>query len=204
MAKDPALLFYPADFIIGTSFFSMSERGQYILILCHMHQVGGHMDIQEIKAVCPDVTEKVMKKFMKGLDGRYYNERLLTEIEKRQRFTKSRIKNLMGSHTDSHMEAHMENENENRNVIKKDDSRFVPPTIDEVRAYFSEKGYPAVEADKFWHRNEAGGWKVGKNRMQKWKSAAATWMLNVKEWSKDKQTTRREATVRKLQQVRYE
>ena len=115
MAKDPAFLFYSADFLIGTSFFTREEVGDYIRVLCHMHQVGGHMGAKDIRQVAPDVSEKVIKKFKKDENGLYYNERLLTELLKRQAFTESRLKNLNKGHVVSHMDAHMENENDNDN-----------------------------------------------------------------------------------------
>ena len=55
--------------------------------------------------------------------------------------------------------------------------RFVPPTIDEVRAYFHEKGCTvSTEPQRFFDYYESNGWKVGKNKMQKWKNAASGWI----------------------------
>lgn len=34
MAKALTVLFYTSDFLSGTSFFTMEERGQYITLLC--------------------------------------------------------------------------------------------------------------------------------------------------------------------------
>ena len=48
------------------------------------------------------------------------------------------------------------------------------PTLEEVRAYISEKGYP-VDAERFYSYYESNGWKVGKNPMKNWKAAVATW-----------------------------
>jgi len=52
--------------------------------------------------------------------------------------------------------------------------RFIPPTIDEVRAYCAEKGY-TVDADRFVDYYTSNGWKVGKNPMKDWKAAVRTW-----------------------------
>lgn len=57
---------------------------------------------------------------------------------------------------------------------KKKTTRFVPPTIEEVRAYIQEKGYD-VDAEKWWHFYNAKNWMVGKNKMSRWRSAVTTW-----------------------------
>lgn len=67
-------------------------------------------------------------------------------------------------------------------------TRFSPPTVEQVRAYFRERGVsPAdaqTEADKFVDRYEANGWIVGKTKMKDWKAAARNWLRNRKEWGK--------------------
>ena len=65
-------------------------------------------------------------------------------------------------------------------------TRFSPPTVEQVRAYFRECGVPPAdaqtEADKFVDRYEANGWIVGKTKMKDWKAAARNWLRNRKEW----------------------
>lgn len=48
------------------------------------------------------------------------------------------------------------------------------PTLDEIQAFISEKGYD-VDANTFFSFYESNGWKVGKNAMKNWKAAIATW-----------------------------
>lgn len=66
-------------------------------------------------------------------------------------------------------------------------SRFIPPTVDEVRAYCIEKGY-ALDADRFVDFYTSNGWKVGRNPMKDWRAAVRTWsgkeQLNGKTESK--------------------
>ena len=40
MAKDPAFLFYPSDFLTGTMFMTDEQVGKYIRLLCAQHQKG--------------------------------------------------------------------------------------------------------------------------------------------------------------------
>lgn len=59
-----------------------------------------------------------------------------------------------------------------------------PGSVNEVIEYFIEKGMGAVSAkklgNKFWNYYESNGWKVGKNKMVKWKGAAG----NAVNWDK--------------------
>lgn len=53
-------------------------------------------------------------------------------------------------------------------------TRFVPPTIEEVREYCRERS-KGVDADKWHNYYAANGWKVGRNSMKDWKAAVRTW-----------------------------
>ena len=56
--------------------------------------------------------------------------------------------------------------------------RFVPPTVEEVRAYCLERGN-LVDAQRFVDHYTANGWKIGgKSAMKDWKAAVRTWEHN--------------------------
>ncbi len=57
--------------------------------------------------------------------------------------------------------------------------RFVPPTVEEIQAYVTEKSMN-VDAEKFWNFYESKGWLVGKSPMKSWKAACGTWNLKDK------------------------
>lgn len=52
--------------------------------------------------------------------------------------------------------------------------RFIPPTIEEVRAYCKER-QNNVEPSRFVDHYEAKGWMIGKNKMKDWKACVRTW-----------------------------
>lgn len=82
MAKDPAVLFYTADFIVGTITMNHEQRGKYITLLCLQHQKG-HLTESEMRNVCGEYDEAVYSKFVVDEEGLYYNERMDTEVMKR-------------------------------------------------------------------------------------------------------------------------
>lgn len=56
-------------------------------------------------------------------------------------------------------------------------TRFVKPTVEEIKAYCRER-MNFVEPQKFFDYYESNGWKVGKNPMKDWKAAVRTWEKN--------------------------
>jgi len=81
--KDPAILFYPDLFLTGTRFFTWEQKGKYIDLLLLAHQHGGILEKEDFhEIVCND--KKLLKKFKECDDG-FYNERLLFEMNKRNK-----------------------------------------------------------------------------------------------------------------------
>lgn len=64
--------------------------------------------------------------------------------------------------------------NSNREGGKKTQTKFIPPTLEEVIAHCKEKGY-SLNAEKFFNHYTTVGWMVGRNKMKNWKSALAKW-----------------------------
>lgn len=128
MSKDPAFLFYSADFLVGVSDLTMAERGQYITLLCLQH-TKGHLSRKNIEIAIGSVSEDVLAKFSIDENGCYYNERLEQEVLKRKAYSESRRKNglkkwenayateseCICNELQEHMDMHMENENINVN-----------------------------------------------------------------------------------------
>lgn len=127
MAKDPAFLFYPNDYIGGTMGMTFEEKGAYVeLLMLQFNR--GHMTSHMIGQTVGQLWENIKCKFRVDDDGLFYNARLDDEVEKRKNFVKSRHNNISGknqhsksdghtsSHMDGHMTSHMENENVNRDI----------------------------------------------------------------------------------------
>lgn len=92
MSKDPAFLFYSADFLVGVMDLTDEETGQYIKLICLQHQKG-RLKKESIYRMFPNVSEFVLAKFEIDENGLYYNPRVEEEIEKRERFVESRQEN---------------------------------------------------------------------------------------------------------------
>lgn len=58
---------------------------------------------------------------------------------------------------------------------RKNSQRFIPPAIEEIKAYCKEKGLHNVNAEEFFYFYSSKDWMVGKNKMKNWKSAVSGW-----------------------------
>ena len=125
MAKDPAFLFYPGDWLGGTMGMTFEEKGAYMeLLILQFHR--GHMTKHMIGQMVGHLWVNIEDKFLVDSDGKYYNARLDEEKEKRKEFVKSRRNNVLGTNQytknketkEGHMTSHMEDENKNVNTIQ--------------------------------------------------------------------------------------
>lgn len=104
MAKDPAFLFYSNDFMSGTQFFTHEQTGKYIRMLCAQHQ-HGHLSQEQVLMICGTLDKQVLEKFEQDPTGKFFNERLDIEIERRKKFCESRRQNKLSKKThDKHVE----------------------------------------------------------------------------------------------------
>ena len=119
MAKDPAFLFYPNDYLGGTMGMTFEEKGAYIeLLMLQFNR--GHMTEHMIGHTVGQLWKNIKDKFTQDSTGLWYNVRLDEEKSKRIAFSQSRRNNIKGinQHTVGHMTSHMEDENVNVNEDK--------------------------------------------------------------------------------------
>ncbi len=110
--KDPAALFYFNDWMGGTATLSRHLKGCYMDLLCVQFN-SGKLSLDEIKTVLGSdfgSSWPTLQKKFTVVDGLYFNERLMLEKNKRNKFSESRRANA------KHMPKHMEDINENRNI----------------------------------------------------------------------------------------
>lgn len=139
MAKDPAFLFYPNDYLGGTMGMTFEEKGAYIELLM-MQFNRGHMTEHMIIHMIGNLWESIKIKFIKDDAGLWYNRRLEEEQLKRSEYSESRRKNRTSvKHMKKHMSLHMENENVNKDVIINKDEKITCLTFDEFWNLYDKK-----------------------------------------------------------------
>ena len=76
--------------------------------------------------------------------------------------------------------AEIEIENNNNDIVvedskKRKNAKFVPPTLEEVQAYCTEKGF-SFDPVMFFNHYEANGWVQGKGKpIKSWQACCNTW-----------------------------
>jgi uncharacterized protein YdaU (DUF1376 family) len=90
--KNPAVLWYPSDYLVGTMGMTWEEKGRYVELLNLQHQKG-HLDINRLMPDCP---KEVLAKFVQDENGLWYNIRMEEEQIKRRKYSESRRNNRMG------------------------------------------------------------------------------------------------------------
>ena len=116
--KDPAVLFYYQDFLVGTEFMTDEEVGMYIRLLCHQADKG-RLTKKQVLSVCKAhaIPDFVREKFECDENGLWVNKRMEQEKEKRTKYVESRRKSALGGGGIRTAYAQrMENENEDVNV----------------------------------------------------------------------------------------
>jgi hypothetical protein len=79
---------------------------------------------------------------------------------------------------DRDKEKDLEMEKDNKDADKppshSNSTRFIPPSVDEVKAYCIERGNK-IDPQYFVDFYASKGWKVGKEKMKDWKASVRTW-----------------------------
>lgn len=152
MAKDPAFLFYPNDWLGGTMGMSFDSQGAYLTLLILQFNKGEFTEKMALNTV-GERWEELKVKFETNGDL-FWNTRLKEEYDKRKNFSNSRRKNATSA---KHMHKHMENENENRNIIEIKDLNLIDlygeKLIEDFLRYWNEpdkKGKCRWELQKTW------------------------------------------------------
>ena len=100
-----------------------------------------------------------------------------TEYAKKKREYRQKLLIERQSEDNVRQEKEIEKEIEIDKTDKPPRKRFVPPTLEEVKAYCQERKNN-VDAERFIDYYTANGWYVGKKKMQDWKAAVRTWEKN--------------------------
>lgn len=177
MAKDPAFLFYPSDFLTGTMFMSHEQIGIYIRLLCSQHQHGGVIDKISFNSLIGN-NEIVRAKFIE-IDLGFYNQRLADEMEKRNKKSNNiskAVKEVWEKRKESN--AIPSKNNAIPKESKKKGNRIlmgiVNVNVNEIEDYFVLNGYSKELANKFYLHYQPDWTDSNGKKVKDWKKKAQT------------------------------
>lgn len=205
MAKDPAVLFYYQDFLVGTAFLTNEQVGAYQRILCHLFDKGTLAET-DMKKICitSECWNAIKDKFVQDENGELYNVRSREEKLKRVKFSESRANNRKNKEYPYNSKEDMKNislssdedmENENGNInesLIKNKERVISSspeiTIEEVISYFDSLGFSKIDAQNFFSHYSAQNWETsgmyGRSIKANWRNKVIQWMNNQKQYNK--------------------
>jgi len=162
MTKDPAVLFYTNDFIVGTLTMTDEQRGKYIMLLCLQHQKG-FLTEKDMLKICGTYDFDIWDKF-EETNGEFRNRRMMIESEKRTKYSESRRANRNAKInpdenkiiSESYVE-HMVNENINEDLLH-DDYKILIEDFEIFRKNYpgTKRGYE-IEFENFKKKHK--DWK---------------------------------------------
>ena len=174
MAKDPAFLFYPSDFLTGTMFMSHEQIGIYIRLLCSQHQHGGVIDKISFNSLVGN-NEIVRAKFIE-IDLGFYNQRLADEMEKRNKKSNNiskAVKEVWEKRKESN--AIPSKNNAIPKESKKKGNRILMGIVNEnvneneIEDYFVLNGYSKELANKFYLHYQPDWTDSNGKKLKYWK-----------------------------------
>ena len=139
-----------------------------IKIFCDLGMISIYDDqtiyLNEVQKMIGCETEWAQKK-------RDYRERLAISNNDETAKIEQNEDNVLSMSDKSKSKSKSKNIKEN---IQEKSSRFVPPTLSEVKAYCQERNN-GVNPEKWFDFYTSKNWMIGKNKMIDWKAAVRTW-----------------------------
>ena len=196
---------------------SRLHKGAYMDLL--MAQVNnGHMSLKQIKNLLgkedENLWDEILKdKFRQDPEGKFFNQKIEDQVNKRKVYSEGRLKNL-SSHKDSHMGNHMEEEEEDRYIlIKKREEmqkrREERETIfsGEISMYLNT--YPKELLEEFrdyWTEPNKSGTKMRYEQEKTWDLGRrlARWAANNKGYQKPQSEMRSLTYAQYVQKISQE
>jgi uncharacterized protein YdaU (DUF1376 family) len=206
MAKDPAFLFYPSDFLTGTMFMSNEQVGIYIRLLCSQHQHGGIIDKISFNSLVGN-NEIVRTKFIES-DLGFYNVRLMEVMELRNKKSSNisdAVKNIWKERKNGiplkNDGIPLQSQKNPKRIPKKNDGipmGIVNVNVNEIILYFKENGYKEDIAIKaFNYYNEANWHDASGKKVLNWKQKMqSVWFKPENKVTETKEETETERKIR--------
>lgn len=167
MARDGFVVYHELiDFLTP---YGDAERGRIFTAMLTYSMTGESPGLSgNERFIWPAIKSKIDR------DKQAYDERCETNRNNRQRSLTNVDEPERNAPTGTRTRTRTRTETGTRTNNNTGDTRFVPPDVEEVKAYCLERGN-SVDAQSFVDFYSSKGWMIGKNKMKDWKAAVRTW-----------------------------
>lgn len=160
---------------------SMSERGELFTAILDYASGVGLPELSPVVGMAFSFIrsrlDRDAEKYAEVCEKRREAGRIGGLSKSKQKLAKaSKCKQSLANQADNDIDNDNDKEKESN---KEKEKRFIPPTVEEVRAYAHEyslsKGLPDIDPEGFIDFYASKGWIVGKTKMKDWKAAVRNW-----------------------------
>ena len=160
------------DFTIDMESLNDAERGRLFVAMLEYAAEGTPPSLQGNERFLWGSAKKMIDAQQKAYEHRCEINRQNGNEPKRIAANRSESLRFVAIGSESLQE--QEQEQEQEQTKRKSNRKFSVPTIEEVKAYCTERNN-RVNAEQFVSFYEAKGWKIGNQQMKDWKAAVRTW-----------------------------
>lgn len=177
MAKGRQAMFVRHNFVVNLKELSMAERGRLFTAMLEYSidgktpELGGNeryiwpaakLMIDDDAAAYQRMVEQRREAGLASANERQRNSTTVNDRQRNQQYINPTIDTSINTSF--------------KETLSKErgEKRFVPPSLDEVTAYCTERNN-TVDPEGFIAFYTSNGWKVGKNPMKDWKAAVRSW-----------------------------
>lgn len=163
------------DYLNKTAKLSDEEVGRLFRALMKYHATGNAEDLDGRESIAFDFIREDIDRAEESYKAKCEKNRTsrLAAIENERQRTSTNVNERL---QEQEQEQEKNNNKNNKESVREKQplKRFTPPTVDEVKAYCSERRN-SVDPQRFVDYYTANGWKVGKNPMKDWQATVRTW-----------------------------
>ena len=185
------------DYLSKTAKLTDEEVGRLFRALMKYHTTGEETEISGRESIAFDFIREDIDRTEQAYKAKCdkNRENRLSAIEN------NRQRSLTTVNVPAQKEKEKEKEEDKEKENKKDNKKFIPPSVDEVRAFCQERGNN-IDPEYFIAYNENRNWTLSNGRkMKDWKLAVITWEKN--NFSKPAQGAPRKVVAQQYSQRDY-
>ena len=160
------------DFTIDMESLNDAERGRLFVAMLEYAAEGASPNLPGNERFLWGSAKKMIDAQQKAYEHRCEINRQNGNEPKRIGANRSESLRIVANGSESLQE--QEQEQEQEQTKRKSNKKFSVPSIEEVKAYCTERNN-RVNAEQFVSFYEAKGWKIGNQQMKDWKAAVRTW-----------------------------
>ena len=185
MANQPGIILFRAEYQAVRKILRQDQKGDLLDALMDFSETGEvyQGDDQVVGVVFSIFSAAIQKANEKYEDRCRKNAENIEKRWKQKHDTTEYDRIQSNTNEYDRGETINSNSNSNVNTNQSDKKRFIPPTVEEVKAYCQER-QNKIDPEQFVDYYSARGWEVKPGqKMRDWKASVRVWEKNGRRWN---------------------